>query len=291
MRHIRNVDPKPPLFEAIAPQENRVVKILRVVRVNGHDAMRAAIHAPRQFRGQRLALRTRFGQGGGLLQHFLGEMKREVVLAQNGKHINSLLIGRAKNLDDFAFGIGVARFPDMQFHHHLVPDAGRTARVARRRHVDVMRDARIVGNDKEELFATLQGADDGGARALQDAPHRAGGFGRLAAAGDLAPHQHPVSIEGGAGGVFGHDDFSLRQIIRFQKALALAVDAEAARHKVRHARLDVAIALGAEDLPVLFQVAQGLLQRLLLVGTQPQRLQQLRDIGRNVVVAGQATQD
>jgi hypothetical protein len=35
--------------------------------------------------------------------------------------------------------------------------------------------------------------------------------------------------------------------------------------------LNVAVALGADDLAVLFQVAQGLLQRLLLAGRKPRR--------------------
>jgi hypothetical protein len=86
--------------------------------------VRAAIDAARQFLGQRFAARTKFGNGFAC-STFLGKMQRQIVLAQDGKHIHAFLVGRAEHFDDFAFRIGVARFPFAQFDHHLVADIGR----------------------------------------------------------------------------------------------------------------------------------------------------------------------
>ena len=108
------------------------------------------------------------------------------------------------------------------------------------------------------------------AGAFQDAHDRAGGFGRRAA-GDFAPHQHAVAVHGRAGGAFGDDDFGQGRIVRLQEAFALAVDADAAGNEAGLAGLDVAVALGAEDLAVLLQAAEGLLQGELLGGGKPRR--------------------
>ena len=86
-------------------------------------------------------------------QHGLGKMQRQIVLAQHGQHVHAFLVRRAEDFDDFAFGIGVARFPFAQFDDHLVADARGPAHVARRRHINVVRDARVIGNDVEKLFA------------------------------------------------------------------------------------------------------------------------------------------
>ena len=63
----------------------------------------------------------------------------------------------------------MARFPGAQFHHHFIPDVGWAADIARRRHIHVVRDARIVRDDVTELLAALQSAYDLGAAALENA--------------------------------------------------------------------------------------------------------------------------
>ncbi len=81
-----------------------------------------------------------------------------------------------------------------------------------------------------------------------------------ATAGDVPSHQDAVAVQRRPRGAFRDDDFRQGGIVRFKKALALAVDAEDAGDEVRLAGLDVAIALGADDLAVLLQTAKGLLE-------------------------------
>ena len=58
------------------------------------------------------------------LKNFAREMQRQIVGAQHAEQIDALFVGRAENLDDFAFGIGVSGLPFAQFDHDLVAGAG-----------------------------------------------------------------------------------------------------------------------------------------------------------------------
>ena len=122
--------------------------------------MPAAIDAPAAFRGIGLAAWVKFGNPFGFLDGFLRKVKRQIVIAQDGKHIDALFVGRTEHLDDLSFGIGMAGFPGVKFHHDFVANIRRPPRVARRRHIDIVGNARVVGNDEQELFAALQRADD-----------------------------------------------------------------------------------------------------------------------------------
>ena len=215
-------------------------------------------------------------------------MQRQVVLPQHRQHVHALLVRRTEHLDDFAFGIGVARHPFAQFDHDLVADVGRPADVARRRHVDVVRHARVIGNDVKKLPAALQGADDLRPAPFQDADDRAGFLGRAfraqAPRADVAAHQHAVFVQRGGRGVLRDHDFLQGRVVRLQKSLALAVDPDAAGNEVRLAGQDVAVALGAGDAARAFQSAQDALQFLLAVRRPAQVPEQFGDIGGHVAV-------
>ena len=118
----------------------------------------------------------------GLLQDFPGEMQGKVVLAKDGKHIDALFIGRAEHLDDLAFRVGMAGFPAAQLNHDFIADIGRAADIARWWDVDILRHPGVIGDDVEELPAFLEGADQLGATAFEDANDGAGAFLRLASA-------------------------------------------------------------------------------------------------------------
>ena len=127
----------------------------------------------------------------------------------------------------------------------LSPTLRGPAHVARRRHINVVRHPRVIGNHVKKLAAPLQRADDLCPLPFQDANHHARFLlepvGAQALRPDIAPHQHAIFVERGAGGLLRNHDFLQPRVVRLQKALALAIDANPARDEVGLARLDVAI--------------------------------------------------
>src|SRR5581483_4516650 len=89
----------------------------------------------------------------------------------------------------------------------------------------------------------------------------------------------------------GDGDFLELRIVRLQKSLALAVDADASGDEVGFARLDIAIAFGARDAAGLFEPLDGLLQVLLTVGRQPQLPEQFRHVRGRVIPSGKQIQN
>jgi len=178
---------------------------------------------------------------------------------------------------------------------HLVADVRGPAQIARFRHVQVVGDARIIGDDVEELPSALQRADELRAPPLQDANHRAGaGFGVIMAQAlgpDIAPDEHAILMQSCAGRALRDCDLLEAGIVRLQKAFALAVHANSSRDQVGLARLDIAMALDACDTPALFQCEQHALQLLLARGRQPQPPEQLGHVCRNVIFAPQQIQN
>ena len=204
MRHIRDVNPQPPLFRRHAFQANGVVKIFRVVGINRDDIVRPTIHP-----AEEIVQVNRRTDGVRFMQHGLGKVERQVILAQHGKHVHAFLVRRAKNFHDFALGTRVARFPFAQFDHDLVADPPGPAHITRRRHINIVRHARVVGDDVKRVAALRQCADDLGALAFEDADDRAGFLVAVAKTFPvhIAPHQHAIFMQRRAGGAFGDGDF------------------------------------------------------------------------------------
>ena len=142
------MNPQPPLLRRHTLQADGVVKIFCVVGINRYDIVRAAIHP-----GEKIAQVNRGTNGVRFIKNGLGEMQRQIVLAQNGQHVHAFRVRRAKHFHDFAFGTGVARFPFAQLDHDLVADPRRPTHIARRRHINIMRHARVVGDDIERIPA------------------------------------------------------------------------------------------------------------------------------------------
>src|SRR5690242_5868118 len=119
-------------------------------------------------------------------------MQWQVVLAQYGEHVHAFLSGRAEDFDDFAFGVRMTDFPLAQLYDYLVADTRRTADIARFGHIDVVRHTRVIGEDEEELAAALQGPDDLGATAFENANDGTGtghgGIGAQALRPNIAPN-------------------------------------------------------------------------------------------------------
>ena len=163
--------------------------------------------------------------------------------------------------------------------------------IARFRDVDIVRHARIVGNDVEKAIAPLQRADELGSTAFQDADHRSGLLGGRrglqSPLGHVASNEHAILVQRRRGGVFGNGDLLERGIIGLKKSFAAAIDPNSTRDEVRLVGQDITIALDPCDLPGLFKFAQSLLQVLLAVGRQTEAHQQFRNVCGNVILLRQ----
>ena len=95
---------------------NCVIEIARVIGVDGDDELVAQIFASRDL----LFASTVFRNPLRLLQNFLRKFRRQMVLADDRKHVHSGRRCRPEHLDDFALGIDVTRFPDVQANHDFV---------------------------------------------------------------------------------------------------------------------------------------------------------------------------
>src|SRR5439155_2423129 len=191
--------------------------------------------------------------------------------------------------DDFSFRIRVARFPSAQLDHDFIANVGWPAHIPRRRHVNIVRNSRVIRNHIEELLAALERAHNLGALAIQDANDRPGvrpvPLSSQAEGPNFAPDQDAVAVQSGRDGALWHDDFAQGRIVGLEKALSLAVNSNRSGNEIGLPALDIAIALGAGNLAGSLQIAERVLELLLLVGPQAEPAQQLRNIQRSVILA------
>ena len=217
------------------------------------------------------------------------------MLTQDGEHVHPFVVRRAQHLDDFSFGIRVARFPISKFDNYFVSNGCWSAQIARFRNVDIVRDSRIIRDDKQKLFASLQCADNLSAFSLEDAHDsarlRAPRLVAEAFGFDIAPHQHAIAVECRRGGAFRNDDFLAGDLIGQEKTFALTIDTDHARQQIRLARLDVTIAFRSDDLAADFKVAKSALQFLLLVWAQPQSRYHLGHVQGGVITSPEKVQN
>ena len=187
-------------------------------------------------------------------------------------------------------------FDDAICLQRLSPDQWKLwVHIARLRHINVVRQPRIVRDHVKELPASLQRAHQSRAFAFQDPNHPAGVFLRAAMRQplrfDLAPHQHAVFVHRCPGRALRNGDLLERRIVRLEKSPAGAIHANLTRDQVSLPRHDVAIAFDPCDAPLLLQRAQHALQLLLPIRRLPQPSQQLRDVERDVIFPPQQFQN
>ncbi len=202
MRNVRDVHVQAPAAPGDRLHLDGVVEILRVVRIDREHRPRPQILATRPRR-------RRHGLGDGLRLglHLAGKLQRQVVLADDRKHVDPRAVGRPERFDDDAFQRMIPRSPRLDAHHHLPAGQGLRPRGLRilHAHVNALREARVVGNDLVHMALGLERADEGVAESLDDLDDA--GLGALAAsAGRPAArgpahhaHQHAVAREGRAG--------------------------------------------------------------------------------------------
>ncbi len=195
-------------------------------------------------------------------QHHSRKMQRQIVLAQHGQHVHAFLVRRAEHFNDFALGIAVARFPFAQFDHNFVAVTRRPAQIARRRHINIVRNTRIIRDDKKKLLALLQRADDLRALALTDAKTTVRVLGIAFAkmfSSHIAPHQHTVFVQR-RDRDFPGMAISLRLASSSCKKTFTrhAVHADGTGNQVGIAGPHIADAFDLGDVAVAFQLAQRL---------------------------------
>ena len=189
----------------------------------------------------------------------------------------------------------MGRFPFAQVDDHLVALVRRAAYIARLRNINVVRNARIIGNHVKKTATPLQRADDLRSPPFQNANHRAGRGRECVRSQPLgphvAPHEHSVFVQGRAGRALRDGDFLEGGIVWLEKAPAFAVHPNPPWNQVRLAGLNIAVALDAGDAPGLLQFAQRALQFLLAICRQPKLAQQFGHVERDVIFAFQQPED
>ena len=135
-----------------------VVEIAGGVGVDGDDEVATKI-----FPSDRAIGKFDGGKGFGLGESFGRESGGEIEFPDNGKDIDAWIGGSAEPFDEEAFGVGLAVFPVDQFGDHLVAGLGlRRAFRAGGGNVEIVEEARVVGDDDEEAGCFLESADDHG---------------------------------------------------------------------------------------------------------------------------------
>ena len=285
MGDVRDVDPKAPAVAGALEVES-VIEILGVVGVNGDDLVRAAIGAAFDFVG------LDFGtEAAGVLEHFAGKMEREIVLAEDAEHVHAFGVGRAKDFDDFAFGIDVPGLPLAKFDDDFVADVGRAADIARRGDVDVLGHARVVRNDVKELLGALESADDLHAAAFENANDLACAVAFVTAAEatrtDIEADEDAVFVKGGGSGGFGDDDFLELRIVGLEEAFAATVHADAAGDEIGFDGTDEAVTLDASDAAFLLKGAEGALEFAAAVRFEAEFVENVSGCERHVTIAAE----
>ena len=184
-----------------------VVEITGGIGIDGDDKFGAEIFAADgvvgQFDGR---------EGGGFGKGIGGESGGEIEFSDNGENVDAGVGGSAEAFEDDSLRVGVAVFPIDEFGDDFIAGfGGGSTGGAWGGNVEIMKEARVVGDDDKEAGGFLESADDHGGAAFEDAKDAAAeaiGFGRTATAGGagtaIDAGDDKIAVEGGAG-VFGCD--------------------------------------------------------------------------------------
>ena len=153
MGDIGDVDAEPPAAGQ-ALDVDGIVEIPGVVGIDGDDEFRRAILAARRRRVDRRSRgcgrpRARTASGNSV-----GRLLRRMIESMSTPGASA----RPEHLDDLALGVGLGRYPFLEADDDFIPDGRRPrSAVAVRHDVDIVDEARIVGDDVEEAFRGLRG--------------------------------------------------------------------------------------------------------------------------------------
>ena len=226
-----------------------VVEILGVVGIDRDDVASAEV----------FALGGLFGRdfGGNLLgfaDDLWRETLREAVLADDREDVDARVAGATENLDDVALGVDVAGGPVIEFGDDLVAEL-RVDVASRGGHVEILDEAWVVGDDVEEGFGLLEGADDRLVFPGEDADDAAFGAGGGAPAGArvfLDPGDNAVAVHGGPRVFRADEEIGLSASLVKNVGRAGRMNLDFAGEEVGFLRNDVAV------LPDSREVTRGL---------------------------------
>ena len=203
---VRDVHAHPHVAIRKLLDRQRVVEILRVVGIDGERRNRAEIEPAEELRDADAG-----GEGGGLAQHVIREVGRQPVSVIDRRQLSARFVGAAEARDDRPLGVDMALLPLVKLHHYLVTDRRhRThARLGWIRHIDVVRETRVVGDDIGKELCALQIAGQRFVRPLDDSDDAADRLAAVAAAPRAAqfvaePNNDLVSVYGHTG-LFGRN--------------------------------------------------------------------------------------
>ncbi len=244
-----------------------VVEVFGVVGIDGEGENVAQVFAAFEFA---------FADLGGDFGEFFFEGFREFLIemefAENAFEFGTGFVGFAEDFDDVAFGVDVALGPFVEADDDFVVDLGNglDAGAGGVADVDILNDSRVVGDNVVGEAAFLEGADDFGAGAFEDADDAP--VGRLisvAAAGGVAGRifeaDDDAVVMHGDAGVFGVDfdgrelAFSVRRFGDEEGGTALFED-DFAADEVGVARNDEAVFFDADDGAFLKKILDGFIE-------------------------------
>src|ERR1700693_4716646 len=236
-----------------------IIKVTRIVRVDREYGSRSEVFARPQF-----LVRDRERNLFRFFQNHIRERDRKIILSNDRENIDARLLSRAKNFNDFAFGINVPVLPGFQPDNYLVIDLRRSRELpSLHSDVNIMNKSRFIRHNVIKILRTLKRPDDGLVRFNQNLDYSALSIGPTSTA-TLRRHTIPnnpryYSIP------MHRRTLVLCRDIKISKAVAgfvqkiaepSRIDLQQAHHQVSLFRQDITILPDSSDLPAGLQIAQ-----------------------------------
>src|ERR1700680_776811 len=261
-RNVSNVNSESPALVVGLVHMNRVVKIARVIRVDGDNEFFSQILTA--FEHPRI---DGFGNPIRFIDNCARKFGRQIILPNDREHIDARSGGRSEQFDDLALRINVPRFPRLQSNHDLVAAARslRQLRARRKLNVNIVNKTRIIRNDVIKVPRVLKRAHDRIARAFQDSndtaflPPTSIFRARISFLARDA-RNHAVAVHGRAGVFRGDKNVRLAWSFDNEEAVAGLMDRQCAGDKIGFGRQNVTILANARDLAGAFQLTQNFAQ-------------------------------
>ena len=240
---------------------NGVVEIAGGIGVDGDDQFGAEVFAADgvggEFDGR---------EGGGFGKGIGRESGGEIEFSDDGENVDSGVGGSAEAFEDDAFGIGLAVFPVDEFSNDFIAGfGGGGAGGAWSGDVEVMEEARVVGDDDKETGGFLKSAHDLGGLPLEDTndatAEAIGGGGATTASGGGAcatidACDDEIAVKGGAG--FFRGDVEVGGAVwGDDEGEAFGVELDGAGNEVGRVGGNPLISADARDSVSFFELGEG----------------------------------
>ena len=242
-------------------KRNGVVEIASGIGVDGDDQFGAEVFAADGVVGE-----FDGGKGGGFGEGVGREGGGEIEFPDDGENVDSGVGGSAEAFDDDAFGIGLAVFPVDEFGDDFIAGFGSGgAGGARGGDVEVMEEARVVGDDDKEAGGFLKSAHDLGGLSFKDTndatAEAIGGGGATTAGGGGAcatidACDDEIAVKGGAGFLRGDVEVG-GAVWGDDESEAFGVELDGAGDEVGRVGGNPLIAADARDSVGFFELGEG----------------------------------